>query len=541
MGGWRWRHHSARQWGTLAGGHKSYAVHAARYLHAVCFRGLGRWRPGNHPAFHPRRVGSVPLMTTAACRSRCDVGRERWQVTARSKSKRQSLSDAARQAGAESATRAAARVAAAALPAMSPLPHVGGLFGLEHHTRWGALVKRGLYRGVLVIATAVLVYAIVWLQSKVGQSFATYNVAQRAIQWAELIWLAPVPLGVVLWIGWFVFAEPKQPRMVSVPQVPIGAAPRARRPLRLVLRYVTRGDNVAVLRQSLASARTAFASYSGVAGEYVLEVVTERHLSLEPDVRVVVVPPEYVTPAKSRYKARALSFLQSQADTRPEDWLVYLDEESGISAYLIAGIYEFVARHLAHNTSVPRLIGQGGILYQGGHWFFRGADALRTSDDFGRFRIQYALGMPLFGIHGSYIVTPALADGEISFDVGYDNSITEDAAWALRAWSKGWRFGWVRGCVHEQPPQHALDFIRQRARWLSGIRLVLRDPVVPLRFRACLGIFTALWQLSFLPFLVSALSLIYHVRPFAWIRIPAGFARAGLCLAHLLVDHLHTT
>ena len=417
---------------------------------------------------------------------------------------------------------------------MSPLPHVGGLFGLEHHTRWHALVKRGLYRGVLVIATAVLVYAIVWLQSKVGQSFATYNVAQRAIQWAELIWLAPVPLGVVLWIGWFVFAEPKQPRMVSVPQVPIGAAPRARRPLRLVLRYVTRGDNVAVLRQSLASARTAFASYSGVAGEYVLEVVTERHLSLEPDVRVIVVPPEYVTPAKSRFKARALSFLQLQADTRPEDWLVYLDEESGISAYLIAGIYEFVARNCAHSTSVPRLIGQGGILYQGGHWFFRGADALRTADDFGRFRIQYALGKPLFGIHGSYIVTPALADGEISFDVGYDNSITEDAAWALRAWSKGWRFGWVRGCVHEQPPQHALDFIRQRARWLSGIRLVLRDPEVPLRFRACLGIFTALWQLSFLPFVVAALALIYHVLPFAWMRIPADFAWAVFVLAYVL-------
>ena len=77
-----------------------------------------------------------------------------------------------------------------------------------------------------------------------------------------------------------------------------------------------------------------------------------------------------------------------------------------------------------------RIIGQGAILYQGGHWFFRGADGLRTADDLGRFRLQYALGWPLFGIHGSYILVSGADNQRLSFDVGPANSLTEDAAWA---------------------------------------------------------------------------------------------------------------
>ncbi len=423
------------------------------------------------------------------------------------------------------------------LSASGSLPDVGGFFGLEMANRAGLRIKRLLYRVALLAATAVLVYAIVWLQSKVGQSFADYNSAQRIIQWAELIWLTPVPLSIVLWLGWVIFAEPKLPAFVDVPFLHVetegGSTSTATRPARLVFRFVTRGDNVDVLRQSVASVRNAFAAYPLSAGPYRIEVVTEQEVDVGPDVNVIVVPPTFQTPERSRYKARALTYLQSHADVRPEDWYLYLDEESGVSAYLIAGVYEFIKQ--AHKkTNTPRIIGQGAILYQGGTWFFRGADALRAADDFGRFRVQYAVGMPLFGIHGSFIVTPARSNNELSFDVGYDNSITEDAAWALRAWAKGWRFGWVRGCVHEQPPQRTWDFIKQRARWLSGIRLVLTDRTVPVRYRACLGVFTALWQLSFLPFVVAAAGLIYHVLPFSWMRIPADFAWAVFVLAYVL-------
>ena len=182
----------------------------------------------------------------------------------------------------------------------------------------------------------------------------------------------------------------------------------------------------------------------------------------------------------------------------------------------------------------PCPVGQGAILYQGGDWFFRGADALRTADDLGRFRLQYALGVPIFGIHGSYIVVRGQDDAALSFDVGTRNSLTEDAAWSLRAWAHGWRFAWVGGYLYEQPPQSVADFVRQRARWLAGIRRVVRDDTVPLRYRLCLGLFTALWQLSCFPFLVAVASLLAHIAPFPWMRLPADFAWAAYVLAYII-------
>jgi cellulose synthase/poly-beta-1,6-N-acetylglucosamine synthase-like glycosyltransferase len=208
----------------------------------------------------------------------------------------------------------------------------------------------------------------------------------------------------------------------------------------------------------------------------------------------------------------------------------------------VAGIYQFIHKTLlaqmrSRIVNKPQkhlgVIGQGPILYQGGHWFYRGADALRTADDLGRFRLQYALGIPLFGVHGSYLVVHATDDARLSFDVGHSNSITEDTAWALYAWSKGYRFAWVEGYLREQPPQRLMDLVKQRSRWLAGIRLVLADRQIPLRYRFCLGLFILLWQLAALPLLVAVVALFMHATPYAWMRVPSDFAWATFVLAYL--------
>ncbi len=87
--------------------------------------------------------------------------------------------------------------------------------------------------------------------------------------------------------------------------------------------------------------------------------------------------------------------------------------------------------------------------------------------------------------------------------------------------------------MHEQPPQRVKDFVRQRSRWLTGIRSVIRDKQTPLRYRLCLGLFTALWQLAFLPFLIAVVALLVHASPFFWMRIPADFAWATFFLGYL--------
>jgi egghead protein (zeste-white 4 protein) len=360
-----------------------------------------------------------------------------------------------------------------------------------------------------------------------------------------------VPIAIILWLGWFIFAEAVRPNPapISLPSIITKSGPLAyasTKPVRLVFRFVTRGDNIDVLRDSVVAVHQAFIRYPQVSGPYQIEIVSECPVSLNLGVgittNIYVVPPDYITQNHSRFKARALTYLQESVRAKLEDWYIYLDEESLVDEKLLAGLYRFVQQSIERESRAQYSkkkhypagwIGQGAILYQGGNWFFRGADALRTADDLGRFRLQYALGRPFFGIHGSFIVIRGVDDARLSFDVGSANSITEDAAWALRAWAKGYRFAWVDGYLHEQPPQRVKDFVRQRSRWLSGIRAVLGDTQIPFMYKLSLGIFTGLWQIAFLPLLIAVVALFVHASPFYWMRLPADFAWATFMLAYL--------
>jgi egghead protein (zeste-white 4 protein) len=415
----------------------------------------------------------------------------------------------------------------------------------------GTFLRVWLYRIWLLCATALLTFLLLWLQALLDHAHLHTSPLRMIVQWAELIWLTPIPLAVILWIGWFLFAQAARPdpAWVSVPVVTrerglFAFAPP--RPVRLVFRFVTRGENVEVLQDSVRAVYQAFARYQHAAGPYRIEIASEQPLAptfvVDRRIQVYVVPPTYVTRHRSRFKARALAYLQEQVRPGAEDWYIYLDEESLVDEHLLAGVYRFIWQSIQAGQRAGRtgkgpqpagLIGQGGILYQGGNWFFRGADGLRTADDLGRFRLQYALGFPMFGIHGSYIVVRGIHDTQLSFDVGAANSITEDAAWALRARAAGFRFAWVDGYLHEQPPQTMKDFVRQRSRWLSGIRAVLGDRRIPVRYRLCLGLFTLCWQLAFLPFLVALVALFVRVSPFSWVRAPADFAWATYILAYI--------
>lgn len=435
-----------------------------------------------------------------------------------------------------------------AMPPVQAMP----VFPPVQRNSFLAILSTWSYRLWLICATAVLMFLLFWLQAQLDRVHIHPSTVRTVVQWTELTWLTPIPLALILWLGWFFFAEAARPNPEHI-SAPVIVPPkqgifafRPPIPVRLVFRFVTRGDNIDILRDSVIAVHQAFANYQQFSGPYRVEIISECPISLNlgPDsrVRVYVVPPGYVTHHHSRFKARALTCLQEQVQPQKEDWYIYLDEESLVNEHMLAGVYRFIWRSIeaeqrakkGGKRSIPtRLIGQGAILYQGGNWFFRGADALRTADDLGRFRMQYALGMPMFGVHGSYIVIRGIHDRQLSFDVGAANSVTEDAAWALRAWSQGFRFAWVHGYLHEQPPQKARDFVRQRSRWLAGIRAVLRDRQIPFRYRLCLGLFTALWQLAFLPFLIAIVALVTHASPFHWIRLPADFAWATFTLAYL--------
>ena len=66
-------------------------------------------------------------------------------------------------------------------------------------------------------------------------------------------------------------------------------------------------------------------------------------------------------------------------------------------------------------------IGQGIIVYHRdwkNHPFFTLSDYIRTGSDLGRLFLSMRIGVPLFGLHGSYIVVRNDVEKQVGFDVG---------------------------------------------------------------------------------------------------------------------------
>jgi hypothetical protein len=137
---------------------------------------------------------------------------------------------------------------------------------------------------------------------------------------------------------------------------------------------------------------------------------------------------------------------------------------------------------------------QGVILYNSfdfwRHKLITIADIVRGRDDFGKFYFAHNfLHVPIFGIHGSFL----LINGKLENEIGWDtDSLVEDfwfglqvsSYWALKgislpnsnskfqAWGQGYKLGWIRSIAREQSPMNLVDLCKQRPRWFSGMLLL---------------------------------------------------------------------
>jgi beta-1,4-mannosyltransferase len=319
------------------------------------------------------------------------------------------------------------------------------------------------------------------------------NLGEEVASWMSVLWLGALLPGSLGLIGTLLYRFP-----LDLDDV---------RPINRMIcwRIVTKGKNIDVVLSTIHRCQAEMATTP--LAPYVVEVVIDscRNVNRLPvedaDVRVIVVPREYVTPNRSRFKARALHYALLHSQIPETAWVVHLDEETQPTRSAIKGVCKFIAQEEA---SGRLRIGQGALLYHREwerHPFLTLADNVRTGDDFARFYLQHRLGITLFGLHGSFIVIRNDVEKATGgFDFGPRGDITEDAFWALKAMQNGRRCGWVDGFLEEQSCMSVIDFLRQRRRWFHGlVKTVLFAPV-KLRWRLGLGLNTTLWALA--PFAV---------------------------------------
>lgn len=301
-------------------------------------------------------------------------------------------------------------------------------------------------------------------------------------------------------------------------------------------RIVSRGINKEALTATILRCRRE--SLANPLFRYVIEVITDNsHHGLPSaagDLVYIRVPADYQTPGGTKNKARALEYALQCSPLPDEAWIVHLDEETQPTPSGIRGI----ARMIAEEEESGRLrIGQGAILYHRdwkSHPFFTLSDCIRTGSDLGRLYLSMLIGVPLFGLHGSYIVVRNDVEKAVGFDVGPVGSITEDAFWGCQQMEAGRRCRWVDGYLEEQCTQSVSDFMKQRRRWFNGLVKVAIYAPARLRWRAVIGMSTAAWALAPVTWIYTVAHFMVggYVEP--WVRAIANGSFAVYITATLV-------
>lgn len=329
----------------------------------------------------------------------------------------------------------------------------------------------------------------------------------------KLSWLAGILMVPTSYLAWLHYGSPLKMENKNKKEFEEnGWSPEKK----LVVTYVSKGNNVEALKRSVTS---TYELLKSLKVNFKIEVVTDLLVRNQlrgfcEKIYFYKVPLYYQTDKGAKYKARALHFalgkrrLHSLNENLENMWIFHLDEESLMTPQVVAGIMKFINNH-----SHDKIIGQGEIKYNAYHYFdnllIGAIDSVRTGDDLGRFRFQFKLlGMPLSGMHGSFMLVPAKIEHEIGFDLGGNGSITEDAYFALKASEQGYKFGWVDGFIREQSPFTIKDLIKQRRRWLCGLSLLAYDKNIALKRRMNLILNLLLWKVSWLAVYVTILNFI---------------------------------
>lgn len=250
---------------------------------------------------------------------------------------------------------------------------------------------------------------------------------------------------------------------------------------------------------------------------------------------ITVVPPDYITRNGSVRKSRALHYaaetrrLRGSAD---HAWIYHQDDETAIGEDTLAGI----GRFLAENGEGPT-IGAGIILYSQHMEDWRPsavADLNRTKDDVASL---YSLTRSnrASQFHGSHYIVRADVEQAIGFDVGHRLSVIDDLSFEVKARERyGNLVRWMDGFAYEQSPLTWRDQVRQRRRWVVGLKAAESDLSMPAVRKLSLGYYLVAWALGSASTFTVGLPLLFNFSAL----LPFGMAFSALSWGIMVEGYL---
>lgn len=167
-------------------------------------------------------------------------------------------------------------------------------------------------------------------------------------------------------------------------------------------------------------------------------------------VNVISTPPAF-RPQKALYKARGLEWFRIQAQLHDDDGFYILMRKrlwTNIPLKLVSGSLKrrllSISARLVH--TMPRIhrmlkYSQGIILYNAyqfwSHNLITAADICRSRDDLGKFFLFHSrLHVPVFGVHGSFLLVRGKVENEVKWD---SDSLVENFNFSLQVIILSWQ------------------------------------------------------------------------------------------------------
>jgi len=256
--------------------------------------------------------------------------------------------------------------------------------------------------------------------------------------------------------------------------------------------------------------------------------------------RVLVVPPEYETPLRTRGKARALEYASEQRRrlglSVPWVWVYHQDEETCVGQDTLAGIADFV-------RDGSKWVGAGIILYPL-DWSGTPSHVQEMTRSYDDLRVLDSMtlpGNPTAGFHGSHFLVRADIEDSVGWDSeGYTPS--EDLTFEIRVRARyGAVFGVLKGFAYEKGAFRLRDQLRQRRRWMHGVvHAVLHCHELPLRRRLTVAYSAASWASALPSVVVLIASIGFRYGPLLDVTsVFTGFIWTSMVLAYVEGYRLH--